>query len=94
MNSGGPDESGDEEETYSKLRTHGYNFCAVPVDIQCLNSATKSLALGDFARCEVLLGLSCKFFCDDFYVRVACCYCPPSAIGEFSSYLYGMLFCG
>nr|XP_039263036.1 uncharacterized protein LOC120339059 isoform X1 [Styela clava] len=81
-----PDENG-EDETYTTLRKKGNQFCKSPVDIQCYNYATTSENIGFSTVCNVNLGLSCSLLCDDYAVRVACCYCPPEATGpEFQIY--------
>lgn len=82
MNSGPPDDTGTEDETYRRLREAGETFCESPVDIQCYNWAKKSIGPPAFSEvCNKDLGLTCSLLCDDYSVRVACCYCPPAAIG-------------
>ncbi|XP_076811797.1 uncharacterized protein LOC143458809 [Clavelina lepadiformis] len=71
-----------QDETLPALRRSGYKFCAKPVDIQCYNYASqKVIANPAFGTCSVDIGFSCQVFCDDYKVRVACCYCPPKAVG-------------
>ena len=83
MNSDGIDD-GVDDETYSSLRSRGYKFCKDPVAIQCANSRTNETVSpeADVVTCNVNLGLKCSVFCDDYKIKVACCYCPPSAIGQ------------
>jgi len=85
MNSGPPDaETFTETETYVALRKHGYKFCREPAAIQCFNLKAKLFyKSGIFGTtCSLDNGLQCSFLCDDWQVRVACCYCPPDAIGK------------
>ena len=73
-----------QDETLPALRRSGYKFCAKPVDIQCYNYASqKVIANPAFGTCSVDIGFSCQVFCDDYKVRVACCYCPPKAVGKY-----------
>lgn len=84
MNGDNPAQShGLDNELYSTLRSKGYKFCDKPVDIQCFNTGVGRLVQpGDFGTvCSVETGLSCSIFCEDYKIRVACCYCPPKAIG-------------
>lgn len=82
MNSGGVSADDLEDESYTALRQAGYQFCGSPVDIQCYNHALESTTTSDTTTiCDKNLGARCNFLCDDLSVRVACCYCPPDAIG-------------
>nr|CAB3266741.1 sushi, von Willebrand factor type A, EGF and pentraxin domain-containing protein 1-like [Phallusia mammillata] len=84
MNGDDPSKNfGVDTETYASLRNKGYNFCEKPTEIQCYNIASQGLVQpGDFGVvCSLETGLTCSLFCDDYKIRVACCYCPPKAIG-------------
>ncbi|XP_078485096.1 uncharacterized protein LOC144744378 [Ciona intestinalis] len=84
MNSDTPNDDGSEIETFNEQRKNGYSFCKSPVDIQCYNLALgRTITKEDTAagQCSVDFGYSCNFLCDDYKIRVACCYCPPPVIG-------------
>ena len=80
MNGDDPIDDDVDDETYRSLRSKGYDFCKKPVDIQC-NKAQSGLSVDDTVTCDVDIGLRCPFFCDDYKIKVKCCYCPPAAIG-------------
>ena len=84
MNSDSPADDTDDE-TYRNLRSHGFQFCEKPVAVQCKNIPLNQVidpATASEVTCDVDLGLKCSYFCDDYEVRVACCYCPPKSKGE------------
>ena len=84
MNSDDPIDDDKDDETYRHLRSQGYQFCDKPVALHCFNNDLNRLVdpSNNAVTCDVDLGLRCDFFCDDYKVKVACCYCPPDAIGE------------
>lgn len=83
MDSDDPEADDIDIETYSKLRSEGYQFCEKPVDIQCYDTTDSQLVQNSFSvSCDVNVGLSCSFFCSNYKIRVACCYCSPPSIGK------------
>ena len=91
MNSDDPKSGEVDIETYDALRSAGYSFCEKPVDIQCKNIGANTLVTGTEtigATCSVSNGLTCNFFCDDYEVRVACCYCSPKPIGKLHTHFH------
>ena len=94
MNSDSPANDEVDDETWRSLRSRGYAVCEKPVAIQCF-SETDSLLVDPERNidvtCDVDIGLKCQFFCSDYKVRAACCYCPPQSIGKFLYNLYNNL---